>query len=121
MTITSPRQTGRRNFAVPPFWDEANDVARNDWLRFMAEAINDLYDGRSNAIGEVTLDLSSTTTTLTDVRIGANSKIFFTPTTEDARSEGVPAVTAKADGSATLGHASDSTTRTYDYIVLGGG
>jgi len=83
-------------------------------------AFNSMLAGKLNCTGSVTLTASATSTTLTDTRIGGSSVILFCPTTDDARTSGVPKVSAKADGSATLGHTSDaSTTRTYDYVVIG--
>lgn len=83
-------------------------------------ALNNILLGKLNCTGSVTLTANATSTTLTDTRIGGSSVILFTPTTDDARTSGAPKVSAKADGSATLGHTSDaSTTRTYDYAVIG--
>lgn len=122
MAITSPRSTSRNNFQVVPYWDESDEHAFSEWCRSLAEGVNDLFDGKSNAVGSVTLAASLTTTTLSDIRIGSNSVILFTPTTENARVAGIPAVTAKADGSATLIHASDAATdQTFDYWITGGG
>ena len=89
-------------------------------LKEAIRAINLLLQGKINCGGTVTLTANAATTTLNDVRIGGSSRVFFTPTTANAKTEGTPAVTAKADGSATLTHTNNAQTdRTYDYIVIG--
>ena len=87
-------------------------------VRQVAEVANGARGGKINSVEEVTLTNSSTTTTLTDARIGVNSCIIMTPLTADAKTEGHPHYTTD-NGSATITHSSDTTTRTYRYAVLG--
>jgi len=90
--------------------------------RILAEAVNNLLEGKFNSVGTVTLAVSATTTTLTDRRIGPNSVILFTPTSASARSEGVPWVSAKAttEHTCVLNHTSNSATDlTFDYAIFG--
>lgn len=93
------------------------------WIRTAGGVINSLRDGKINARGEVTLAASTTTTTLSDDRIGPNSVIVLMPTTANASAEygnGTIYVSARGKGSATITHASNSQTdRTYGYAVLG--
>lgn len=120
MVITSPRaEVKRPGRSVPPVSDVKSPAPLLEWLRQIAAMVNDIVNlGATNAIGEVTLTANATTTTLTDARIGGQTKLFFTPTTANARTAGIPAVTAKMEGSATLTHASSADTdQTFDYVV----
>lgn len=115
MAIPSPRASGRGFTPAPLDWPGN----MRDWMRKSAEGVNGLLNGKINATGSVTLTNSSTTTTLTDLRIGPDSVILFSPRTADAKTEGIPAVTSQGKQIATLTHSSDTTTRTYGYAVLG--
>ena len=90
-------------------------------LRLVSGALNNTIDGKVNSTGDVTLTASATTTTLTDARIGLNSKIFFMPTTANASTANANLyVSARADGSATLTHVSSANTvQTFGYSVFG--
>ena len=90
-------------------------------LRVVSQALNNTIDGKLNSTGNVTLSASATTTTLTDARVGSNSIILFMPTTANANSAKDDLyVSARADGSATLTHASSSNTdQTFGYFVIG--
>ena len=90
-------------------------------IRLISSVINNTVDGKLNATGDVTLTASSTSTTLTDARIGANSIILFMPTTANGNSAKANLyVSARGDGTATLTHSSDSATdQTFGYIVIG--
>lgn len=87
------------------------------------QAVRDLAAGRSNAVGTVTLRTSQTTTTVTAINIGADSRIFFTPTTANASaafSDGVFRVSAVAAGSFTITHTSDANAdKTFFWVALG--
>ena len=50
----------------------------------LAQAIRDLFAGRSNAVGTVTLRASQTTTVVTALNVGEDSRIFLTATTANA-------------------------------------
>ena len=67
--------------------------------------------------GSVTLTAgTSTSVPLTDILSG--SKVLLTATSAAARTLGVPAVTAKTQGTGfTLTHAAAAGTETYDYVV----
>jgi hypothetical protein len=90
-------------------------------LRVISQALNNTIDGKLNSTGNVTLSASATTTTLTDARVGSNSIILFMPTTSNANSAKDDLyVSARADGSATLTHASSvNTDQTFGYVVIG--
>jgi hypothetical protein len=100
----------------PPHARENNPVR-------LAQAIRELFAGRSNAVGEVTLTESDTTTTVAAVNCGLDSKIFLFPTTADAATEwaaGSLYISAVARGEFTITHANDaSTTRTFFWLAIG--
>ena len=91
--------------------------------RQLANAINQISEGRSNAFGTVTLTANQATTTLTDERIGTDSTVSFTPTTANAAAElgaGTMYVSAKTGGSLTITHANNAQAdRTFDYAIQG--
>lgn len=91
-------------------------------------AINQLLNGGSNAIGTVTLKVSSTTTTLINALIKSTSVLFFWPQTADAQAvasslwydpTSVPVSGNVLGGQITLNHSSSSNTdMTFGYVVL---
>lgn len=86
-----------------------------------AAAINQLAQGRSNAVGTVTLTASVASTTVTPETCGAGSKVFLTPTTANAAAAlATTYVSAVAPKSFTLTHANNAQTdRTFGYVCLG--
>lgn len=77
----------------------------------LAQAIRDLFAGRSNAVGSCTLTANQASTTVTATNCGPDSKIFLTPTTANAAAEignGTLRVSAVAAGSFTLVHANNA-------------
>ena len=104
--------------ATPVTWHDATEH-----LRKLAESVNGIIDGRSNAYGTVTLDANQATTTLTDRRIAPDSCIGLMPETANAAAEigaGTFYVSARTSGSATLTHANNAQAdRTYTYAIVG--
>ena len=98
---------------VPTFTDN-----QDEQNRLTANAINNILDGKINSTGEITLTNSSTTTILTDARIGGNSVILLMPTTNNAANATIH-FTNIGNGTATMNHGSGSTTRTFKYVVIG--
>lgn len=92
-------------------------------LSKFALSLQELASGRSNAVGSVTLTTSTTTTAVTNSNCAAGSTIIVTPTTANAAAEignGTMYVSAVANGSFTITHASSATTgRTFLYAILG--
>lgn len=89
--------------------------------RQIARLANSLLQGKTNNVVQVTLSPSSTTTTLTDKRIGANTGIFFFALTANAATalSGLY-VSSQSNGTATLTHASAATTdRTFNVLLVG--
>ena len=69
---------------------------------------------------DVTLDANSTTTTVTDPRIGVHSVPICMPTTANAAAIAVPYRSDNLTGSMTLTHASDANTdKTFKVVLVG--
>jgi len=96
-------------------------VRQRQWTRDIAAVANRANQGKINAIGNVTLTASSTTTTLTDPRLTAFSYIDFMPITANAATaKQTIYITGQTNGLATLNHTSNTQTdRTYTYLVIG--
>lgn len=96
--------------------DEQNQIRQN-------QAIRQLIEGRSNAVGTVTLtsDGVATTTTATAPTCGPNSVVFLSPMT--AHAAGALATTyisAVSSTSFTVTHAATSNTDvTFGWVCLG--
>ena len=90
-------------------------------LRQLAGAVRALADGRSNAVGTVTLDPGAATTTVADARVGAGSAILLTPMTASAVSADTAVhLAAVTDGGFTLAHdANAAIDRTFRYAIQG--
>ncbi len=120
MPNISPRATAPRGHAIVSFWNVRDQADLAEWVRQIADMVQQILNiGATNAKGTVTLDANGTTTTLNDLRIGTDTKIMFSPTTENARAAGVPAVTTKGRETATLTHTNTADTdKTYDYVIF---
>lgn len=90
-------------------------------VRRLVDAVNRMMDGRSNAVGEVTLTASATTTAVTDYRVGSDSVIALMPTTSNAAAAlGTTYVSARTQNGFTLTHANNAQTdRTFGYAIVG--
>lgn len=84
-------------------------------------ALSGLANGRSNAIGSVTLTASATTTVVTDSNVSADSVIALMPTTATAVSaDTLVYVSAVTDGTFTLTHDNNAAIdRTFKYSIQG--
>lgn len=90
-------------------------------LRNISQALNSVLSGKLNAVTQITLTASSTTTQLIDQRIGGNTFIGFSPRSANAAAalSGLY-VSQKVNGQATLTHASTATVdRTFDVLLIG--
>jgi len=89
----------------------------------IVRAVRELFEGRSNAVGKVTLTANAASTTVTAANCGAGSTVLLTPTSAHAAAEfgnGTIYVSAVANGSFTLAHANNSQAdRTYLYAAFG--
>jgi hypothetical protein len=87
-----------------------------------AFAIQQLAQGRSNAVGTFTLTASAGSTTVTAPNCGADSVVLVMPTTAHAAAEigNGTLYTTAANGSFTVTHANNSQAdRTYGFVCLG--
>jgi hypothetical protein len=89
--------------------------------RELARGVRNALQGKTINTGSVTLTASSTTTTLTDARIGAASVLLFMPTTAHAVTAAAALyVSVRTRGSATLTHASSANVdQSFSYVVIG--
>ena len=101
---------------IPPSTNETDQKKINT-------SIQQLCQGRSNAVGTITLKTSSGTTTATDPNCAIATTVLLTPITANAAAEvgnGTMYVSAVANGSFTITHANSATTgRTFFYALLG--
>lgn len=91
----------------------------------IVRAIRDLFMGRSNAMGEVTLAAGAATTTVTAVNCGEQSVIHLTPRTANAAAEigngtlYIP-VSTTLPGQFTINHANNAQEdRSFGYSING--
>lgn len=103
---------------LPVSWRDVREMVRK-----LADAVNSLGDGRSNATGTVTLTAAAATTAVTDRRVGTDSVIALMPTTANASGEigaGTIYIAAVTAGSFTVSHANNAQAdRTYGYSICG--
>lgn len=89
----------------------------------IVQAIRDLFAGRSNAVGTVTLRANQSTTTVTALNVGSGSRVFLMPTTANAAAEfgnGTIRISAVGQGSFTITHANDANAdKTFFWLALG--
>lgn len=97
--------------------------AREKDLSRIVQGVRDLFAGRSNAVGEVTLTANDTTTTVAAANCGIDTKVFLFPTHADAAAEvaaGGLYISSVGRGTFTITHANDaSTDRTFFWLALG--
>jgi hypothetical protein len=86
-------------------------------------AINQLAQGRSNAVGTVTLAAGAAATVVAAGNCGAGSVVLLSPLTAHAAAElgaGTLYVSAVANGSFTLAHANNAQSdRTFGFVAIG--
>lgn len=91
-------------------------------LRDTVDAINQLIDGRSNAVFSVTATLNASSTLIQNDLINANAIPLLFPATANAAAEAATtyAVTTSA-GVVTISHANNATAgRTWHVLIIGG-
>ena len=119
MAIVSPR-AGAVSFPKAPLnW--GTDIG--GWIRLVAQAVNRIDDGSINATGTITLTINVASSTLSDRRIGKQTKVILVPTTANAAGElatlyqTLPNAT---EGQAVLNHANNAQAdRTFGYVLAG--
>ncbi len=108
--------TGKEAHVLPSI-DNPNSVEHR---RQLALAIHQLFAGHSNNTQDVTLTNGTTSTVISDRRIGPESFIILTPLTANAASMSWH-VSARTNNQATITH--DNTANVdqdFVYIVVGG-
>jgi hypothetical protein len=99
-------------------------VARDEKdLKKFAQAIAQLAQGRSNAVGTVTLAPGATHTTVSSLTCASGSVILLSPVTQHAAAElaaGGCFISAVGEQTFTITHANGvQTDRTFGYVCLG--
>ena len=88
----------------------------NDLLQ--VQSIVNQLASQTDAVGSFSLANTATTTTVLDAKVASTSKVFIQP--RNANAAGAAAfVSAVNTGSFVIGHASATTSRTFDYWVSG--
>jgi hypothetical protein len=88
--------------------------------REISEVTNNILNGKTNNTGSFSTAVSTTTTTLSDERIGFNSVILFMPLDSNSAAElGSIYFDTFSQGSCTVHHGSHSVSRNYRYIIVG--
>jgi len=91
--------------------------------RRIVQAIRDLFAGRSNAVGTVTLTANADTTTVDALTVGGETRVFLEATTANAAAERggtVLRISSVGQGTFTITHANNSQTdRTFYWVALG--
>ena len=87
----------------------------------ISKVVNLLVDGKINSTGTFTLQQSSTTTVVSDLRAGENSIILFTPTTSNGASAlATTFLSSRGKEQFTITHQNNSQTdRTFLYAIFG--
>ena len=127
MPITSPRLTARSAFRRPALqWAMEGDWrGLIEWVRDTTTILNGVLQGKLNATGTVTRAAGPATTTLSDIRSGAETVVHLVPTTSNASSDfgaGTLYMTYPNvnDGEAIINHANNSNAdKTFAYTLIG--
>lgn len=93
---------------------------RGDTPPNVSRVVNELRDGKTNNITEVTLTANSATTTFEHPLINAFSGLFFEPLTANAQAIAHPYPSGQTDGSVTLNHANNANAdKTFKVLIVG--
>ena|SRR3990167_8707715 len=119
MPITSPRASFTSYPSLPRTWNDDHEQ-----LKLVTDVILSLLNGKDYATGTVTLAVASaTTTTITDPKIGYNTKVLLYPYT--ANGAAVVATTYMTwpnvtEGQAVINHAANVVAdRSFVYVLRG--
>jgi hypothetical protein len=89
----------------------------------LVQSIRDLFAGRSNAVGTVTLTANAASTAVTALNVGASSRVFLMPTTANASAEfgnGTIRISSVGSGTFTVTHANNANAdKTFYWVALG--
>lgn len=89
--------------------------------RQLSRGVKAALQGKSNNTGSLTLTASSTTTSVSDSRLGVASVLLLSPATANAAGAlGGLYVSAQGKGTATLTHASTAAVdKTFSFAIIG--
>lgn len=92
-----------------------------EWVRRLAQVLNNAQRGALNVTSKITLRTSATSTTVTDARISVNSALLLTPLTADAAAIHASIyVSSQQSGQATFAHASTTNADcTFNLLIIG--
>tara|TARA_Y100000310_G_C20501876_1_gene724415 strand:- start:618 stop:1001 length:384 start_codon:yes stop_codon:yes gene_type:complete len=127
MALTSPRASARSAFRRPALqWATEGDWrGLIEWVRDTTTILQGVLQGKLNATGTVTLDANSATTTISDIRIGADTVVILMPTSANAAADfgaGTFYLTYPnaANDAAVINHADNANTdKTFTYTLIG--
>ncbi len=88
--------------------------------RQVAEIVNNLVEGKSNNTGSFSTTTFTTSSTLTDERIGVNSVIVIMPLDSNSAAELIDIYfDSFTQGSCTVHYGNHAAARNYRYIIVG--
>lgn len=98
-----------------------NSPPPGEWFKVLAQAINNLNNGRSSNMGTFTLTANAASTVVTDNLFESNQVVIWSPTTANAAGAlATTYVSARAKGSFTLTHTNDAQVdKTFLYVRVG--
>lgn len=90
-------------------------------LARIVRSVRDLFEGRTNAVGSLTLQAGATTTVVTFINCSIGTKVFLSPRTANAAAAiSTTYVSSTWNGTFSLTHANNAQTdRTFDFVCLG--
>jgi hypothetical protein len=90
-------------------------------LSRIVQAIRELFEGRSNAVGTVTLTAGAASTVVTSETCGDESVVVLSPLTANAAAAlGTTSISVVTNGSFTIAHANNAQTdRSFGYVAIG--
>jgi len=92
----------------------------NEQIRRVDDALSQLFQGKTNNTGDVTLTTSSATTTVSDPRVSQDSTILMMAMDSIAAAEDWYIRQADlTNGQFVINHANAVTTRAFRYVVVG--
>lgn len=93
---------------------------RGDTPPNVSRVVNEVRDGKTNNVTEVTLTANAATTTLEHYLINPFSALLFEPLTANAQAVAHPYPTNQTDGSVTLNHANNANAdKTFKVVIVG--
>lgn len=99
---------------------QANVQQSDNFLKKIVLVVNNLVNGKTNNIGEVTLNPSATSTVVSNNLVNPNSMILLEALTANAASHVTHVYVVAGDKNFTIFHnSSPQTDRTHKYVIIG--